>query len=260
MLVIRQTQLTSLGEANRVIYEEDLANHFLLTYPRECRQAGGRQQIYKLVLAGIERARELGFTDKTEISMFIGLQFILGAGFNTDPQLPWVRKILEDRKIRSAELRLRCVFSEAIEYLKATAGPKGQFIVRALVRVRDGDLASRAPAVDEWWKTNMLRLLRELYPQKFDYQREEANSLLLDDCLGTCDFFHHIQSREGKALFAILAFMLGSSFDRDHLHGWATRILSDRSFATEKDRVDALHSAALKHVAESLKDDGPASD
>ncbi|BDC48119.1 hypothetical protein F183_A04350 [Bryobacterales bacterium F-183] len=256
MLVFRQSQMNTLAAGLRAHYEEELARHFLDTYPRECRQAGGPAQIHKLVVAGIERANQRGFQSQSEVSMYISLQFILGASFDTDPQLPWAKKTLEDRRIASPELRLRCVFGETIDYLTAIAGDKSQHIVRALIRLRDGDL-STVPPVDDRWTDNMLDLLRKLYPQKFDHQGVEANTLLLNDALGKCDFFLNLKTAQGKGLIAILMFMLGSGFENDHLHPWTSRILMDPRFATEEERVSALHQAAKKHIAESLTSDFP---
>lgn len=256
MLSIRQSQLNSLGQAHRSIFEDELVEHFATTYPRECRQAGGKQQFYKLVSAGIDRANQRGFDSQSEVSMYISLQFILGAWFDVDPQLPWVKKTLENPRMPAAELRLRCVFGETIEYLSDIAGDKSQHIVRALIRLRDGDLET-VPALDAQWQANMLALLRKLYPQKFDRQGIEANSLLLDDALGKCDFFLNLKTAKGKGLVAILMFMLGSGFENDHLHPWTARILSDPRFTSEEERIAALHQAAKKHIGESLTSDFP---
>lgn len=236
---------------SRTRFEQDIVRHFLKTYPRECRQAGGPEPVAKLVTAAIERGVGFGFTAKDQVSLFVALRFILGIDLDRDPQIPWVSQMLNGRKIRNPSLRINAIYDRMLEYLGETAGDRCELVVRAMIRLRDWDI-STAPPVDHKWTPNMLELLHGIYPQKFDHQGAQANRYLLDDSVTKCDFFHNLRSPAGRALFTILMFMLGSGFDRDHLHPWAARILTDTKLVREQDRVDALYQAARAHLQESL--------
>jgi hypothetical protein len=251
MLVIRQGQMHVFGVDSRARFEQGIAWHFLKTYPRECRQAGGPDAVAKLVAAAVERALHLGFTAQEQVSLFVALRFILGIDFDRDPQIPWAGQMLHGRKIRNPSLRINAIYDRMLEYLGETAGDHCEFVVRAMIRLRDWDIAT-APPLDDKWTPNMLELLHGMYPQKFDYQGAEGNRYLLDDSIMKCDFFYGVQSSTGRALFTILMFMLGSGFDRDHLHPWAARILTDTKLVREQDRVNALYQEARAHLQESL--------
>jgi hypothetical protein len=47
-------------------------------------------------------------------------------------------------------------------------------------------------------------------------------------------------------------FMLGSGFDRDPLHPWATEVLNDTSISDENERATRLYGEALNHLEQSL--------
>ncbi|BDC48756.1 hypothetical protein F183_A10720 [Bryobacterales bacterium F-183] len=256
MLVIRDAQMSIFRSESKLRLEQDLVYHFLRTYPRECRQAGGEAQIAKVVSAGMDKAEEFGFKGRAELSLFIALGFILGCDFYRDPQIPWAAEILNDRrKIRNASLRINAVYDQMLEYLGATAGENALPVVKALIRLRDWDI-NTAPVVGASWEDEMLALFQRLYPQKTEHQGEEANRFLLHDALAKCDMTYEIRSRQGKALMAILMFMLGSGFDHDHLHPWAARILKSPQYAkSEAERIAALYKASFDHLQQSLTSD-----
>ncbi len=251
MLVIRQSQMQVLRWDSRSRFEQGLVGHFLKTYPRECRQAGGQEAVGKLVVEALEGAFGYGFKSRTDAGLFIALRFILGRDFDKDPQIPWAGHHLRTRTIGNASLRINAIYDQMLDYLEATSGRNCGLVVRAMIRLRDWDF-STAPAVDANWDANMLKLLHWLYPEKFDYQGEEANRSLLDDAIAKCDLSHGLYSPGGRGLFTILMFMLGSGFDLDQLHPWAAGVLTDSKISNETDRVASLYLAAQAHLQESL--------
>jgi hypothetical protein len=76
MLVIRRSQLEVLGIQSRLRFEQQLVDHFLRVYPRECRQAGGTEQVRNLVRDGIDRGLRRGFTSESQIGLFGGSRVI----------------------------------------------------------------------------------------------------------------------------------------------------------------------------------------
>ncbi len=243
--------MKSFDLESRARFEEKLVLYFAKAYPRECRQAGGPEQIRKLVAGAIDRATGFGFQAEAQVSLFVALCFILGSDFDRDPQIAWAGEMLRDAGVRNLALRMNGLYDRMLEYLEETAGERCELVVRAMIRLRDWELAS-APACDADWERNMLELLRKLYPQKFEAQGEEANRSLLRESLGKCAVYQ-LRSPEGRALFSILMFMLGSGFDHDPLHPWAARVLGEDG--GERDRVTALYGAARAHLEESLTGD-----
>lgn len=251
MLTIRQVQMDALGASLRSRFEADLVRHFLTLYPRESMEAGGKPQIEKLVGRGMRRAAERGYSNRTEVGLFVALMFILGDSFDCDPQLPWAARQLENENIPLA-LRPECVFDSAIDYLSETAGQKCEHLVRAMLRLRSYDLSTAPDSSGDLFVDDCRDLLESYYPQKFDYQGDAANRALI--ALGRQNAARRgLHSNQSATLFIILMFMLGSGFDGDLLYPWAQDALASSSI--EDERTGNLYRAALKHLQHSLSPD-----
>jgi hypothetical protein len=249
MLVIRQAQIEALGESQKSRFERQLVRHFLCLYPRECMEAGGAPQIAKLVSLGVRRAAEQGYASRKEAGLFVALTFILGANFDTDPQLPWVATQLSDRSIQNPGIRIEGVYDSALDYLGATAGEECGYVVRAMLRIRRYDWANVPDSSGESWVDDLCVMLRRFYPQKFDYQGEAANRGLIE--LGRQKSERRrLRSNRGAVIFTTLMFMLGSGFDEDLLYPWAEEALDGS--AGEAEREDRVFRYAMRHLDYSL--------
>ena len=134
MLAIRQAQMEALGAVARRDFENRLTRHFLRVYPRECAEAGGEAQIARFVARSLNRAVARHYDGRKEIGLFVALLFILGEAFDSDPQIPWAARQLDNEKFPLAT-RPEIVFDSTIEYLGETAGEKCENVVRAMLRL-----------------------------------------------------------------------------------------------------------------------------
>jgi hypothetical protein len=253
MLVIRKVQLDVLSREGRARFESELVTYFTGLYPRETRQAGGVEQMRKLVERGIARAFQLGFESRKQVTLFVSLLLMLGTDFDSDPQTPWARKI-SDGTIRNPTLRIDAVFHEAVDHLKATAGQDCEFVVRALLRIRSYDFGTAPQSTGEQFVNDVLELLREFCPQKYAHQGEAVNRELI--ALGReAAARYGITAPRGVLLVVVLMFMMGSGFHHDPLYPWAGKTLNDRRIPDEDGRIDLLYRQAIEHVGESLQPD-----
>ena len=253
MLVIRKEQIRIFQSRAEERLEEELLQHFLRHYPRESRQAGGREQMRKLVKRGIERAAARGLNTQKLAGLYIALSIMLGAGFEEDPQLPWVADQLSDESLSPSD-RVGYLFRTAIDYLGATAGEESEFIVRAMLRTRAWDPASAPETSGTQWENDVCALFEQLYPQKFGFQGEEPTLAMLrivPDRAGR----YGIRSPKGCAVYALHMFMLGNAFDEDLLYPWAAIALKNPRTADEAERVRLLWNGAMLHLNESLSKD-----
>ena len=251
MLLIRQAQIDSLGAGLRRRFEDQLVRHFCQLYVRECAEAGGQRQIALLVRRGMSRAKRRGYTGRKEVGLFIALMFILGDGFESDPQLPWLSRLL-DHGSMPMELRPECAFDDALEYLEATAGQHAGYIVRAMLRLRSYELDSAPETTGEEWIDDCCDRLEVYYPEKFDYQGMVATrtmARLARERAAT----YGLHSNRSAMLYAILMFMMGSGFDEDLLYPWASKALA--ATGEEHERANLLHRAAMHHLENSLTPD-----
>ena len=249
MLVIREAQIGVLRQAALAAIEHRLVEHFLRSYPRECRLAGGRPAVVTLVRAGMAAAEGHGLASEQQAARYIGLMIMLGSAFDQDPQLPWAAALLGDTGFAPAA-RIATVYDRALEYLGEIAGEDGELIVRAMLRIRGFDLAGvpRAPADQEG---ELCALLGGLYPQKLAAQGERPTRALIRQAVARAAE-HRLVGDAGIAVFVTLAFMLGSGFDQDPLYPWAARALADTTVTDEPARVALLHREAMAYLNDSL--------
>lgn len=251
MLVIRQAQIQVLGKRTQADFQERVIDMLAENYPRECRQAGGRLQMNIFVQQGIEKAAARGFLSQREVILFVTLMMILGAGFENDPQLPWVADLLDEAVIADPTVRIENLFAETIAYLEATAGEDCALLVRAMLRIRDYDLASVPTSQGDAWVTEVLTVLKQFYPQKFSSQGEHATRDMAQAGVRRAAGYG-LTDRIGIFVFLECMFMLGSEFDCDPLQPWASAVLNDRAIADESERSQRLYHAAMTHLAQSL--------
>jgi hypothetical protein len=251
MFVINNQQMKIFGGEVQTRFANDLQQLLLTNYPRECRQAGGKQQIGILVNQGINAALALGYTSKQQVSIYIMLMFILGIDFSRDPQLPWVADLLAVGGIADPTMRLNNVFQETLDYLATTAGEQCERIVRAMLRIRAFDLNNVPSSSEGEWISDVCAQFNSFYPEKFNYQGEEATRLMIEEGIYEASQYG-LNDRTGLFVFLELKFMLGSGFYHDPLHPWATAILQEMSITPANERGQRLYAQALVHLEQSL--------
>jgi hypothetical protein len=251
MLVIRQDQMAVLARESQARFEKKLAAHFVATYPRETLQAGGADQIERVVQAGISRALGLGFHSRRQLTLFVSLMIMLGCEFDSDPQLPWAN-LVRDLEVKNPDVRIDVAYQEAIAYLSATAGKDCGHVVRAMLRMRDFDFAQALGAQGQPLVAEILGVLRRFSPEKFDHQGEDANRRLVELAQAVAER-HGLVSGHGILLLATLMFMLGSGVDHDPMYPWVGTALAEGT--DDGTRVARLYRDAMVHIEQSLKPD-----
>jgi len=254
MLLIREDQLEMFRRRARARFDGELARHFLATYPYECREAGGEAAVLELVHQGVGRAAEHGYTIQNQAGLYIGLTFMLGVDFDSDPQIPWAGRGLDDESVEDPQERILRLYTTAVDYLRATAGDGCRHLVRALVRIKGFDLRSVPEPRGESWETNLLKRLRTFFPEKYDFQGEEANRALVRQA-GTAVEDLGLEGERAVTAVGTLMFMMGAGFGHDPLYPWAARALAEGG--AEAERVDRLHREAVAHLERSLASGKP---
>lgn len=242
ILVIRNQQMEVFRRHASASLQDELARLLVKHYPSDCRLAGGEPQIRQLVAAGVAEAKKRGYAGKRDISLWVHLSFMLGVDFDRDPQLPWVAAQLPD---------LEELHRSARSYLGTTAGENGEHIVRAMLRMRAYDLGTASVAAGQAAEAELCNLLQEFYPQKYAYQGKPATLEMIRQTTAAAAR-RGIRSAPGMVTCTVLAFMLGTGFDRDPLYPWAGRALKDPEPGGEAARVDRLYKDAIQHLNESL--------
>ncbi|MBN1843959.1 MAG: hypothetical protein JW883_16990 [Deltaproteobacteria bacterium] len=66
---------------------------------------------------GLKRAKGYGLTTERSVRLYIEMMFLLGSGFDADPQLPWAAEILNDETILAENLRIDLLRDKAWDYV-----------------------------------------------------------------------------------------------------------------------------------------------
>jgi hypothetical protein len=251
MLLIRQPQLVALGQHVRAGFEEKLCACFVQAYPRECRQAGGPAAMLRWVRAGVGAAVAAGYTSQHACGRWLLLMMMLGIDFASDPQLPWMAKWLDPASKLAPDDRIDDAFDEALSCLGATAGEDAEFVVRAMLRIRDLDFASLPLLEGQAAVADACERLHRLYPEKRAFLGGDSTAAVVESYLGRAHALGLV-SAAGGFLFVLLSFMLGSGFDHDPLHPWAAEILSPAVALSSGERAARLELAARAHLSISL--------
>lgn len=246
MLTIREEQIEILRRSPRVRFENRLIDHCFRQYPREC-EALGESQTREVIRLGLDLSLGQGYRTQREVAYFVSLMFPLGSFFCWDPQLPW----FGEGPLSERAGPIRALYRRAMNYLDDTAGEDNEFLVRALIRIRDFDLGEIPELAGSAREDFLCELLERFYPQKYQYQGEGLNrGLVRYGAEVSCS--HGIKDSRGITVFVTLIFMMGSQFYRDPIFPWALQVLDDPGLAWSGARGQRLHEAAIEHLEESL--------
>jgi len=102
--------------------EEELVSLFASIYPEKARLVEGTLGLFVRVAAIGARRYQLG--EGQPFTLYALLMFILGAGFDDDPQFPWATRVLNDSCLRSPSEKARALADAGLEWL-GRAFPRG---------------------------------------------------------------------------------------------------------------------------------------
>ena len=250
MIILRKEQLKILYRLPRTQFENRLLAFVHRFYTREYNKLG-REQVKTVILYAIKRAEEHQYTSQRQVTYYLSLMLLLGSYFDEDIQLHWALSRLTDTSILDPTQRIEKLWREALKYLETTAGEENEYIIHALLRIRNLKLEDAPDSTEEKFATDLCGLLLKLYPQKYQFQGEIINRDLIKEGI-TNAAQYGIVSNAGRTLFIILMFILGSCFYKDHLYPWATRILQNPDIRSADERTKQLHAASVDYARAAL--------
>lgn len=114
---LRQEREEALALSALSSFYERMVTWLKQIFPKKCEYIG-EHCVQQLINYSIELAKGHGITTERGTAFFIAIIFVLGAGFDKDPQLPWVSAILNDQAIADQNKRVDQLFFGAINCLK----------------------------------------------------------------------------------------------------------------------------------------------
>lgn len=253
MLIISARQMRVLGSEALRAFEARLEGHLVKAFPRECNRLGSNQ-VRRVVKVGIDRAGRYGYRAERDVFLYLCLMLMLGWRFDEDPQLPWAASHLSVSAGpggRGEHARLQRLHSNAMSYLDYVAGENNEYLVRALVRIRDFDVGPLRHMEPAQLPCELPRVLALLHPRKAAFQGEPATRQMVERAM-SASWMRGLTSVFGQALWAALAFMLGAGFADDPQLPWAEAALACPAWGDGESHATALYSGAMAHVSFGL--------
>lgn len=216
---IRDTQLKKLESCALENYIDELVVHCNECYPH-LRKTMGEQKLRQALKNGVEKAEQSGFTQRGSVQFYIDMLIAFGAGFETDPQYPWISKALSENKLLPQIEQSTILYSLTQEYSKQKLGQQSQYFFEAAEKLYQLD-----PETLHVYKTGfdgyMHKILQECYPQKYATSGTDAITALIRAGERKAETAYGITQARPAAIIVLLMFLLGHEFDNDPFYEWA---------------------------------------
>jgi len=253
-MVIRTSQIATFRDHANRTFEDEIITHLVSFAPELCGVIGS-SGIREAVRLGLNRAREYGFTNRGPARFYVELMFTFGSSFDTDPQLPWARVVLNNLATDQM-LRANQLYDAMEEYLHDVAGPQNGFAFEALQRLKSVRLDSMPEQGDV---ARVIRqALQSTYPQKYAYVGEVAIAQLIYSAAKVARDLG-LPAGRGVGVLTGLMFGFGHGILHDPLYPWVRRTLEDPLITGSQGRIERLEAKLWTYVDAMLSRFGPLS-
>jgi hypothetical protein len=242
-MIIRSEQMSAFEEAARRGFERDLARRCADSAPTLCERAGG-DNVLRFVKLGIDRAGSHGFSLRGPVRLYVDLMLWFGCDFDSDPQLDWARQALALGTEEDELERAKALYQAAQPYTERVAGSQGEHALAATERL-SRMTESGCPKLSGAFEDELMRLLRTLYPEKFEYARAAAVRPLIQRAAQTAAGFG-VRLGMAVTLLTTLMFIFGHGVAEDPMYPWIAAALGDPDTPNPHDRAANLCNNVVK--------------
>jgi hypothetical protein len=239
-MIVRNEQLREFEKAARAAFEQELCRHMEQFSPGQA-EALGPERLRVVVVEGIKRADNYGFTNRGPVRFYLEMMFLFGSGFDTDPQYPWAAAMLNDAATQHQMQLATRLHEAAAGYLDRVAGPDRKLIFAAMDRL--GSLRLEQFVSFSGLEEAVLRAMQNAYPEKFAYVGIGPLRQLYGLSLQAAEKVE-MNLPKGVAVLTGLMFAAGHTVLVDPLYSWAIQpVLAEES--TPAERVERVYRRAL---------------
>jgi hypothetical protein len=98
-------------------FEHDSMAQLNEIFPEKCK-AVGDANMRLLIQEGIKSAQYYNIFNQHDVFIYIGCMFILGSGFDSDPQCPWATAILQEKSATEQDAKANRLYNAAMASLE----------------------------------------------------------------------------------------------------------------------------------------------
>jgi hypothetical protein len=239
-------------------FEDNMVEHLKHVFPIRT-AAMGEDVVREVIRIGIERADGYELDTPGPVRIFIEMSFLLGSGFDTDPQYPWTQQVLADTMDQVVRANRLCI--EAPKYQAAVVGPRKEYQRLAFARL-DAWRLEEAFASDEEDEVTEEETAREplildyfqrLYPEKCQYAGPAAMRELARRAVVQAEDEQFLVLG-GAVLLGVLMLMLGHDCFTDPQFSWIDDTFNGAEEATDAEKARMLTSRLKVHVRSVMRE------
>ena len=242
MLTIRNEQIQALDQAVVRILEKDILQYLKLTFPADC-ELLGEDGARAMIRDGALRARGYGLKTAPGVCVFIDLMFLLGSGFDSDPQLPRARGVLAASE-GDEDSRVEDLSRLAKDYRERVEGPGCKHLLAAIERFKAQHITA-APYSGQSMQTPLAINLKLLYPEKCEYLGSEGLSGLVRGGIEAAQA-HGMTQLGALQVFTRATLLLGNQFHHDLRYASTAEILGEKTHQLLK--AESLYDAVAEYL------------
>ena len=245
MLIIRNKQIELFKEhALRRFIEENVEH--IQVFAQKPADALGETVLRQIVEKGIDRANFYGLSQRGPVQFYVEMMFLFGSDFDTDPQYPWINKILRDPEIEDQLNRADTLYEKMMNYYEQVIGPDSDYEKKAIMRVSQMPSEAFLSTKGDL-RHGMTAQLNYLYPEKCQYIGKLALDALIETGITTANT-HGIFNSSGYWLFVGLMFIFGHGCFADLQFPWITGTLSNSLIPDTNKRIERLYLKMLTYL------------
>lgn len=216
---IKEKQLKKLEPYALDNYISELVVHCDECYPY-LRKTMEESRLRQVLKDCVEKAEQSGFTQRGPVQFYIDMMIAFGAGFETDPQYPWIQKALADNKHLSQIEQSSRLHRLTSDYFDQILGPQSQHFFEAAEKIEQLNV-EELHVYKTGFSSYMLKIMQECYPQKYETSGAPALAVLIEQAEQKALQSYGIDQARPTGVIVLLMYLLGHQFDHDPFYSWA---------------------------------------
>lgn len=250
MVVIRREQMDAFGLLGSTEFKDFMVRHITHHFPVHA-EVWGKDLMLAVVEDGAAAGRKHGLASGRDLCHFIDFRVMLGASFDTDPQLPFAARILADRNLPAPTDRLNRLYDAVRSYLDAVVGRGQVFALKPLRGMAGYPLERLEKGLAAGVTRGILAEFREIWPQKHRQVGDEALTRLVAKGIEEAGK-HGFTDVRAVGYYLILLYLLGHGCATDAQYPWLAEALSAPEAKTPEQRFRLLYSKSQAALSKFL--------
>src|SRR5262245_45903185 len=116
-MLIRKSQMDQLGAEMAQSFEDRMVDHLNQFFGFKTERMG-EKAVRQSIQDGIQRASQYDVEVERDVARFIDLKFALTQEWDTQPEMDWAKKLLDDRTLNGEE-KMDFIYQELPDRLRA---------------------------------------------------------------------------------------------------------------------------------------------